>query len=157
MTNQNATPTGISLKGVEELVHSEGLKLCPYLDSVKIPTIGIGSTFYEDGRKVTMQDKCLTESQAMNLAMYTINKIFLPGVLKALKVPQTQNQIDALVNLVYNIGVGAFSTSTVLKRINAKASKDQIAAAWRMWNKAGGKVIQGLANRREREINLYFA
>lgn len=157
MTGQNTTPISISLMGVEELVHSEGLKLCPYLDSVKIPTIGIGSTFYKDGKKVTMQDKCLTKEEAMDLAMYTINKIFLPGVLKVVKVPQNQNQIDALVNLAYNIGVGALSKSTLIKRINARATKDEISAAWRMWNKAGGKVIQGLTNRREREIKMYFA
>lgn len=157
MTDQGNTSVGISLKGIEELISSEGLKLCPYLDSVKIPTIGIGSTFYEDGRKVTMQDKCLTKEEAMDLAMYTINKIFLPGVLKAVKVPQNQNQIDALINLAYNIGVGALSTSTLIKKINAKAKRVDIETAWRAWNKAGGKVLQGLVNRREREIKMYFA
>jgi len=158
MTEHNKQPAvGISLRGIEELIHSEGLKLCPYLDSVKIPTIGIGSTFYEDGKKVTMKDKCLTNEQAMSLAMYTINKIFLPGVVKLLKVPQNQNQVDALINLAYNIGVGALTTSTLMKKINAKGTKEEISAAWRMWNKAGGKVIQGLTNRREREINMYFA
>lgn len=159
MTEQNKqqTSAGISAKGIGELILSEGLKLCPYLDSVKIPTIGIGSTFYEDGRKVTMQDKCLTKEQAMKLAIYTINTIFLPGVVKLLKVPQNQSQVDALINLAYNIGIGALATSTLMKKINEKATKDEISAAWRMWNKAGGKVLKGLVDRREREINMYFA
>ncbi len=157
MIGQDNKGAGISLGGIDELVHSEGLKLCPYLDSVGVPTIGIGSIFYEDGRKVTMQDKCLTKEQAMSLAMYTINKIFLPGVVNALKVPQNQVQVDALISLTYNIGVGALSSSTLLKKINAKAPKEEISTAWRMWNKAGGKVSQGLVNRRERELKLYFA
>lgn len=148
---------GISKKGVEELILSEGFKECPYLDSVKVPTIGVGSTFYENGNKVTMKDKCISKDRAIELAMYTINKIFLPGVLKAVTVPLNQNQVDALTNLAYNIGVGALSTSTLIKKINAKGTKEEISKAWRMWNKAGGKVLQGLVNRREREINLYFA
>src|SRR5690606_29066761 len=110
MQEQNKSQ-GISVKGIEELILSEGFKECPYLDSVNIPTIGIGSTFYEDGTKVSLSDDCITRDRAIKLAMFTINKIFVPGILKVLTVSQNQNQIDALTNLVYNIGVHAFSSS----------------------------------------------
>lgn len=156
MIEQNKS-LGISKKGIEELILSEGFKECPYLDSVKVPTIGVGSTFYEDGKKVTMADKCITRDRAIELAMHTLNKIFIPGVLKGVTVPLNQNQVNALTNLLYNIGVGAFISSTLLKKINSNSTKEEISKAWRMWNKAGGKVLQGLVNRREREINLYFA
>ena len=149
--------TSISLAGIAELKSSEGLRLCPYLDSVKVPTIGIGSTFYEDGRKVTMQDACITEQRAEQLALHTLNSIFLPGILRELKVPVNQHQLDALASLVYNIGVGAFSTSTLLKRINSGADRASISAAFLMWNKGGGKVLKGLVARREREIALYYS
>ncbi len=124
---------------------------------MKVPTIGIGSTFYEDGRKVTMQDVCITEQRAEQLALHTMNSIFLPGILKGLKVPVNQHQLDALASLVYNIGVGAFSSSTLLKRINSSADRASISSAWLMWNRAGGKVLKGLTLRREREVALFYS
>lgn len=147
----------ISLAGIEEICLSEGWSSKPYLDSVKIPTIGYGSTYYEDGTRVTMSDPAITKERGKAIMMHMLNKDFVPGVLKPLTVTLNQHQIDALCSLVYNIGVGAFKSSTLLKRINSKDTKENISAAWRMWNKAKGQVIQGLVNRRERELNLYFA
>jgi len=147
----------ISLHGVQEICSSEGWSSCPYLDSVKIPTIGYGSTYYENGAKVTMQDPCITKDQGMAIMLHTLNKDFLPGIMKVLKVPVNQNQLDAICSLVYNIGSGGFSASTVLKRINSKDTKESISEAWSRWNKAGGKVVQGLVNRRNKEIALFFS
>lgn len=76
------------------------------------------------------------------------------AVNKLVTVPLNQNQFDALVSLVFNIGAGAFSTSTLLKVINAKQFK-KAPAAFRMWDKTGGKFSPGLLNRRQSEIRLF--
>lgn len=133
----------------------EGLKLKAYLDSAGIATIGIGTIRYPDGTQVRMGETC-TKEQAYEWAKYDAEK-------KAVKLNQlisniTQNQFDALLLLMYNIGVGALADSTVLKRI--KKGGD-VREAWMMWNKArvNGKLqeVKGLTNRRIKELDLYFS
>lgn len=137
------------------LIQFEGLKLKAYLDSANIPTIGIGTILYPDGRKVSIHDTC-TEAQAMEWAEHDAENMALK--LSVITPPDLHpHQFDALLLLMYNIGVGALSRSTVLKRIKAGASEDLVRAAWLMWNKAGGKIIPGLINRRNKELDLYFS
>jgi lysozyme len=71
------------------------------------------------------------------------------------QVEVNQNQFDAMVSLAYNIGVGAFSNSTLLKRVNAK---DFIGAGneFLKWDKSGGKPLLGLTRRRQREKELFL-
>jgi GH24 family phage-related lysozyme (muramidase) len=66
-----------------------------------------------------------------------------------------QNERGACVCLAYNIGPNAFAKSTVLRELNA-GNKDRAAAAFKMWNKAGGEVVQGLVNRRNAEVTLFL-
>ena len=143
----------VNKAGLDLIKAFEGLKLSPYLDSVKIPTIGIGTTFYEDGTKVSMKDPAITEARAEALLMHHLNS-FAAKVEKLLTVPVTDNQFAALLALVYNIGTGAFSKSTLLKKLNAQ---DYVGAAgeFEKWNKAGGNVIAGLTRRRQAEKALF--
>ena len=68
-----------------------------------------------------------------------------------------QNQFDALVCLSFNIGPGGMASSTLVRTINqGNATPEQIRAAFAMWNKAGGKVDQGLVNRRKSEARVYL-
>ena len=81
-------------------------------------------------------------------------KRFEQAVTAAVNVPLNQNQFDALVSLSYNIGIGAFKNSTLLKLLNASdyhAASDQFD----VWIKAGGKTVQGLVNRRAVEKLLF--
>lgn len=133
----------------------EGVVLHPYLDSVKIPTIGIGTIVYPNGKKVTMSDPNITLDQAYDFCLDHLNKIVLPVLNKLIIVPLNQNQINALGSLIYNIGTGAFLTSSVLKSINTKESLGNIEINWKKWNKAGGKELAGLVNRRIKEFKLY--
>ena len=66
-----------------------------------------------------------------------------------------QNEFDALVSFAFNCGIGALSGSTLWKRVRACSESDLIAEAFLMWNKAGGKVLNGLTNRRRTEAMLY--
>ncbi len=134
----------------------EGFRGNPYLDSVKVPTIGYGSTTYPDGRKVTMKDAPIDKDIAGAMLLYHLNKIELPDLNKCIiRGDLKQNQIDAIGSLMYNIGDSGFCGSTLHKLINSSAPIDQIKIHWLEWDKAGGKVIQGLLTRRTAEFNFY--
>ena len=86
----------------------EGCKLKPYLDSVKVPTIGYGTIEYPNGRKVTMQDEPITQEQADEYLLYHLNKYELPDFLQHITVDLTQKQLDSIACLCYNIGDNGF-------------------------------------------------
>lgn len=141
--------------GYKLITDFEGLILHPYLDSVKVPTIGYGSTYYLDGRRVTMLDKSITQKEAYNM-FKTIADRFSKAVLRGLKQPVTQNQFNALTSLAYNIGTGAFLGSTLLKKVNVNPNDPSINFEFKRWNKAGGQVLSGLSKRRNYESEIYF-
>lgn len=80
---------------------------------------------------------------------------FEAGVTRLVTVELNQNQYDACVSLAYNIGLGAFERSTVLRRINTRDFRGA-ASAFKLWNKGGGRVLPGLINRRAREATLFL-
>lgn len=146
----------VSKNGLDLIKQFEGLSLKPYLDAVNIPTIGWGSTYYPDGKKVTLQDKEITEQKAFEILEYIANKDFGYFVNKAVKVKLNQNQFDALVSFAYNLGNGNLQQSTLLKKVN---NNDFIGASleFEKWNKAGGKVLSGLTKRRTAEKELFLS
>jgi lysozyme len=138
--------------GISFLMNEEGLRLKPYLDSVGIPTIGIGMTYYPDtGKKVTMKDKPLTKDQVLAYFMKIV-KPYETAVWSVTRDDISQNQFNAMASLCYNIGVNAFKNSTVVKRVNANPNDIKIADAFLMWKKPAV-----LLQRRKREIALYFS
>ena len=140
----------MSENGIKHLMESEGVRLKPYLDTVGIPTIGVGNTFYEDGSRVKMTDPPITQIRAMELFKWVLRQFELT-VYTNTRDDINQNQFDALVSFTYNVGQQAFKKSTLLKRINARASDQSVENAFMMWNKP--KEIIG---RRKREVKLYF-
>lgn len=144
----------ISNKGLELIKEFEGFSANAYLCPAKIPTIGYGNTFWEDGRKVRIGEQ-ISKSKALELLEFVANKDFADKIFPLIKVQINQNQFDAMVSLAYNIGVGAFSNSTLLKRVNAK---DFIGAGneFLKWDKSGGKPLLGLTRRRQREKELFL-
>ena len=145
----------LSTNGFNLLAELEGVVLNPYKDSVGIPTIGIGSTYYEDGTKVTMKDKAITKERAIQLAKNVV-KSFEARVNKSILLPMTQNQFDAMVLLCYNIGESGFARSSVVRNFNA-GNLQKAADSFLLWNKAGGRVVQGLVNRRNKERSLFLS
>lgn len=149
----------LSDKGFEMLAVFEGFRSAPYRDSVGVPTIGYGNTYYLDGRKVTMSDKPISKDEAKKLKIAVINKDFAPAVnrllenqIKAGKI--TQNMFDALISLVYNIGVGALAKSSVINHLK-NDDKQKSADAFLLWKNAGGKPI--LLKRRQKEREVFLA
>jgi len=145
----------IDENGYKLITQFEGLSLKPYLDSINVPTIGYGNTFYLNGKKVTMLDKPITKDEALEM-FKVIADGFARQVEKKLTKPVNQNQFNALVSLAYNIGVGNFYKSTLLRYVNLNPNDGNIAKEFLRWNKAGGQVLNGLTNRRIKESALYF-
>lgn len=143
----------ISEAGLNLIKGFEGLKLKPYLDIVKIPTIGYGTTYYENGSKVKMTDPAITEPRAAEL-LHFVCKSAIDTINSVVTVPLTQHQFDALVSFCYNAGNGAFKSSTLLKVINGTVKGD-VGEQFMRWTKAGGVVSNGLVRRRQAELNLY--
>jgi len=144
-------------KGIALIKSFEGFYSKPYKDPIGIPTIGYGFTYYlPDRRKVTMQDRPLTEHQA-TCTLQEILKGYENDVLRLVKKPLTQNQFDALVSFTFNLGGANLGKSTLLKKLNVNPNDPSIASEFVKWNKAGGKVLNGLTRRRKAEAELYFS
>ena len=139
----------VSEKGIKLIKESEGFKPNAYMCPAGVWTIGYGST-----NGVT-QGMIVTERFAETLLKNHLAKT--ETQITSLNLSINQNQFDALADFVYNLGFGAFKSSTLLKLIVAKSSPELIKAEFRKWNKGNGKVLPGLVTRREAEIRLYFS
>lgn len=140
---EKAAPTGMSPDGLAILQYFESCRLEAYWDADgKVWTIGWGDT----GPDV-VKGLRITQAEADQRLQRRLAREFVPGVLKALTRPVSQAQLDAMVDLAYNIGVSAFQGSTLVRLFNAG---DQAGAAEQFprWNKSGGKVLLGLRRRR---------
>lgn len=144
----------LSQHGVNMLKNAEGLRLKAYLDTGGVPTIGYGNTQYENGTKVKLGD-VITRTRAESL-FTLISDAFAKGVEVLIKAHVTQNQFDALVNFAYNVGLPAFTGSTLLKRVNSNPNDPDIAYQFSRWNKDNGVVNKVLTRRRLEESELYF-
>jgi lysozyme len=143
-------------KGFLFITKHEGLRLKPYLCPAKIPTIGYGNTYYADGKRVTLLDKDITKQQAFDMFKEIANR-FAKRVDTLVTSNINQNQFNSLVSFAYNVGTGNFSSSTLLKKVNKNPNDLTIKNEFLKWNKAGGKVLNGLTNRRNEEADLYFS
>lgn len=152
----------LSEKGYALIVKYEtGGNIAKYLKAYKDPvgiwTIGIGSTYYED-KKPVKQGDVITENRAKQLFYNNIRE-FEDAVKRLVKVPISQNQFDALVSFSYNVGIGALSSSTLLKKVNANSSDTEIYGEFIKWKfgTVNGKktVLNGLLKRRIEEANMF--
>lgn len=136
----------------------EGLKLKAYLDSAGIPTIGYGLTTGAIEGVVVRMGMTISRVEAENYFDKAI-QIFADGIWKYFKVQPTENQFGAFVSLSYNIGIGAFSRSTALRKFN-NGDIAGAAEAIKLWSKAtvNGKktVLKGLVRRRAAEVELFL-
>jgi len=129
----------------------EGYRAKPYLCPAGIPTIGYGSTYYADKRKVTLQDPPMNQEDANALLMIELEHTYLPGVLRNCPTLITDvRKCNAIVDFCYNLGIGRLQTSTLKRKINAQdweGAQEQLM----LWTKGGGKVLPGLVKRRSAE------
>lgn len=138
-----------SQKGIDLIKEFEGYSERVYMCAGGVYTIGYGHT-----KDVKPGDTCTREKAEEYLRLDVVEAEEAIEVL--VKVPLTQNQFDALVSLVYNIGSGNFFDSTIRRVINANGGDmEEYRKAWMMWVKSRNKVLKGLVRRREAEFKLF--
>jgi len=126
----------------------EGCELKAYQDQVGVWTIGYGHTGTDVKKGLT-----ITEEQASTLLAADVAWA-VTCVNKSVKVAINQNQFDALVDFVFNLGCANLGQSTLLRLLNSGDSIDA-AKEFLRWNRAGGKVVAGLTRRRQAEMDLF--
>ena len=139
----------ISQQGLDLIKHFEGLRLQPYYCSGGVLTIGYGHT------KSVRKGMSITEHEAEQLLKQDLAWAE-DAVSQHVQVPIKQNQFDALVSFVFNLGEGAFQRSTLLRKLNAADYKGA-ANEFKKWVHAGGKRLTGLVRRREAERELFLS
>lgn len=147
------SPEQVIARVLPLLERFEGLRLRPYICPAGVPTIGLGSTRYLDGRPVRLTDSPITREHAYLLAREQILRDYLPAVLKLCPGVDTEARAAALVDFAYNLGSGNLKASTLRRRVNAgdwPAAQREL----RKWVRGGGKVLPGLVLRREAEAAL---
>ena len=140
----------------------EGIKLdtskkfaIAYPDTGNIWTIGFGSTINKDtGQRIKQGDKIDIATAERWLKQDISERESF--VKKLIKVPVNDNMMAAIMSLVYNIGLGAFAKSTLLRLLNQGADKKLVADQFLRWNKVKGIEVKGLTNRRIQERQLFL-
>jgi len=136
-----------SQKGIDLIKHFEGCELNAYKCPAGVWTIGYGHI------KGVQEGDVITEQQADEMLVEELNE-YENYINTLVTVPLNQNQYDALVSWVYNLGSSNLQASTLLKVLNA-GDYDNVPEQIMRWNKAGGKVLEGLTRRRQAEADLF--
>lgn len=139
----------ISDKGIELITSFEGLRLKTYRCAAGVLTIGYGHT----GPGV-VEGLSITKEEAVELFKRDISR-FEEGVSRAVVIALQQHEFDALVSLAYNIGLGAFRGSTLLRMLNEQ-NRTRAADEFLKWNKVKGVEAKGLTARRRKERDVFL-
>jgi lysozyme len=131
----------------------EGCKLKAYKCPAGLWTISWGLTFYPDGTKVKEGD-VITQQQAEDY-FNAIVDAFAKQVDVLVKSNVTANNFSAIVSFAFNVGMGNFRRSTLLRKVNANPKDPSIRAEFMKWTRANNVVLKGLVRRREAEAKLY--
>ena len=137
----------IGQKGIDLIKHFEGCELNAYKCPAGVWTIGYGHI------KGVSEGMSITQEQAEQMLLDEL-KEYENYINELVTVNLSQNQFDALVSWVYNLGPANLQSSTLLKVLNS-GDYSGVPAQIERWNKAGGKVLEGLIRRREAESALF--
>lgn len=139
----------LSANGLDAIKGFEQLRLTAYLDTGGVWTIGYGHT------RSALAGMQISEARALMLLAQDVAEA-VEAVNKLVRVPLEQYEFDALVSFVFNIGVGAFKSSTMLRCLNDRAEPMRIGTEFLRWVYDNGKKIAGLETRRRKERLLFL-
>ena len=154
----------VSAHGVQMIMRLEGTRDTVYLDAVGLPTVGVGHLLTKDelssGRIIAANGSIIDIRKPLSYGdIYTLLMDDLSEYEYAINtnITQTlnQHQFDALVSWAFNVGAGAVARSTLRKLLNA-GNFEAVPAQLRRWDKAGGRVLRGLQNRRDAEVRMWL-
>ena len=143
----------LSNNGVALIKREEGERLTAYQDSVGIWTIGVGHTGTVNGRPVS-RGMTIKQNKSTELLLSDLSWVE-SSINKAVRVPLSQNQYDALCSFIFNVGKPAFESSTLLKKLH-DGDYDGAADQLLLWKRAGN-IPDLLLPRRKRERELFKA
>jgi lysozyme len=135
-------------KGIEFIKRHEGLRLKAYQCPAGVWTIGYGHT------STAKQGMIITEAEAERLLKLDLKTA--EDEINKHSLPLKQYQFDALTSFVFNVGIGSFRRSTLLKRLKMDVNHPDIINQFNRWVYGGGKILKGLVKRRREEANLYI-
>lgn len=144
-------PRGLNEQSLNLIKDSEGWRGCAYKDPIGKLTIGYGH-LVQPGDSFTASS-CVTKAAGTELLKSDVSSASA-SIGKYVKVPLNDNEHGALSSWAYNVGSGNVKSSTLVKELNS-GNKDAVCDELKRWNKAGGKVLPGLVNRREKECELF--
>jgi len=160
----------VSKELLKMLKHHEGVRYKPYLCPGKLWTIGVGHVMYQEQAKIPStpdgmarrkawalkpeDNRKWSEEEVDSILAKDVAK-FERGVLRFVTVHLSQNEFDALVSFSFNLGLGTLQRST-LRQALLRGDKNAAMQSLRKYNKAGGKVLRGLDNRRKDEEALFM-
>lgn len=140
----------ITRAGVDLVARFEGFRSCPYRDVVGVWTIGYGET-----RNVGPSTPCVSQRHARRKLRRRLERDFGAEVERLVTVRLSQRQYEALTSFAYNVGIGAFQASTLLRVLNA-GDKARAANELLRWTRGGGVVLLGLVRRRRAERRRFL-
>ena len=144
----------INEAGLELIELFEGFSSEPYQDVAGIWTIGFGSIYGADGKRVTQDHQSISKADASKLMERDIKRTE-DTLARLITVDVTLNQFSALCSFAYNVGTGAFQRSTARMKLN-RQDYQGCADELLRWKYAGKRVIPGLLRRREAERELFL-
>lgn len=139
----------------ERMYRVDGKLVYPYHDMVGFPTIGIGHLLSRVKFEDLLKYLPITIDEAYTLHNSDLDK-FANGISRLVTVPINDREFGALVSLAFNIGLGNFKASTLLRKLNRGDSKEEVAAEFLKWNKAQGQIVRGLSIRRALEAKIFL-
>lgn len=140
---------------IDFLKELEGVMYKAYDDGAGFMTIGVGHLIRPNEQHLLTAELDNVDVDSLLFQDLKTFEIALKKVVDIKKL--TQGQFNALISFAFNVGEANFNKSTLLKKVIAKAPRKEIEAEFLKWNKAGGKIMNGLTNRRKKEIKMYFS
>lgn len=140
-------------EALEVIKQFEGFSSTPYLCPAGVATIGYGSIYDKEGKRVTLDHPEITEMQASDLMLKEVYHC-ARVVLRLVTVPLNVNQLTALIDFVYNLGSGSFQRSTLRMKLN-RGDYDGTSNEFWKWRRANGIILRGLVRRRAVETLIF--
>lgn len=156
----------ISSKGLVLIKSFEGLRTKAYKDSAGVWTIAYGATRYPDGTRVKEHDECTVE-EAEEFLEHDVNRFVAALNRRVSGIHLSQAQFDALVSFCFNLGMSAFDSSTLYKKLRINPNDETIwqydeelpemSCEFTKWIRSGGNIVKGLLIRRMIEADFYHS
>lgn len=135
------------------LAHHEGVRQKPYKCPAGLWTVGVGHLIGDGKSLPDSWNRLFTLEEVYDLLAADVSR-FERGVERYITIPLKQGEFDALVSFAFNLGLGTLQKSTLRQKLN-RGDKEGAIKSLLKYNKAGGKILKGLDNRRKDEAKLF--